>query len=240
MKTIGEISNITGLSIRTLRYYDEIGLLKPDEVTQAGYRLYNEEAESRIQSILLFRELRFSLKEIAEILDSPDFDLKKAIDDRIKLLEIEKKRIDELISYAREIQKKGAKNVKFESLENEKEAYRTEARARWGETKAYKEYLEKENGGQSLGERAEKLMILFAKAGKLREKSPDNSEVQKIIREIQSFITENFYTCTKEMFAGLGSMYASDERFKKNIDKYGGSGTAEFVSRAIEIYCADN
>ena len=81
-------------------------------------------------------------------------------------------------------------------------------------------------------------MAVFGKFAECRKKgnTADSNEVQTLVKELQAYITENFYTCTKEILAGLGQMYVADERFKTNIDKYG-DGTAEFVSKAIEIYC---
>lgn len=79
MRTVKEISKLTGISVRTLHYYDSIGLLKPTKVTKAGYRLYDDTALHRLQNILLFRELQFSLKEIKTILDNPDFNLQEAL-----------------------------------------------------------------------------------------------------------------------------------------------------------------
>ena len=107
MRTVKEVSKITGVSVRTLHHYDAIGLLKPTEVTKAGYRMYDDTALSRLQSILLFRELQFPLKEIKMILDSPGFDLSEAIAQQIGLLELQYKHIGELITFAREIQNDG-------------------------------------------------------------------------------------------------------------------------------------
>ena len=108
MRTVNEVSKLTGVSVRTLHHYDAIGLLKPTKVTAAGYRLYDDTALGRLQSILLFRELQFPLKEIKAILDRPGFDLSAALAQQIRLLELQYKRMGELISFAREIQKKGA------------------------------------------------------------------------------------------------------------------------------------
>jgi len=113
------------------------------------------------------------------------------------------------------------------------DAYAAEAKAKWGKTEAYKEY-EKRGGGAEAGDA---MMALFAELGTLRDLSPDSAPVQAAVKKLQDFITANYYTCTKQIFAGLGRMYAADERFKENIDRSGGEGTAEFVSKAIEIYC---
>ena len=114
MRTVKEVSKLTGVSVRTLHYYDAIGLLEPTKVTDTGYRMYDDTSLSRLQNILLFRELQFPLKEIKEILDSPNFNQEEAIAQQIKLLELQYKHIGELISFAREIQTKGVKTMNFE------------------------------------------------------------------------------------------------------------------------------
>ena len=93
MRTVNEVSKLTGVSVRTLHHYDAIGLLKPTEVTEAGYRLYDDTALSRLQNILLFRELQFPLKEIKAILDSSNFDPLEALAQQIELLELQYKHI---------------------------------------------------------------------------------------------------------------------------------------------------
>ena len=106
MRTVKEVSKLTGVSVRTLHHYDAIGLLKPTAVTQAGYRLYDDAALGRLQTILLFRELQFPLKEIKAILDSPGFDRSQALEQQIALLELQYQRMGELLAFAREMQKK--------------------------------------------------------------------------------------------------------------------------------------
>ena len=103
MKTVKEVSRITGVSVRTLHHYDAIGLLKPTAVTEAGYRLYDDRALGKLQTILLFRELEFPLKEIKEMLDAADFDPMAALDDQIRLLELRREKLDQLIEHARHI-----------------------------------------------------------------------------------------------------------------------------------------
>ena len=117
--------------------------------------------------------------------------------------------------------------------------YAAEAKAKWGKTEAYKEYEQKSHGKSKnqINASGDALMGLFSEIGKLRHLSPDAQEVQAAIAGIQAFITDNYYNCTKPILAGLGQMYVADERFRENIDRAGGTGTAEFVSHAIEIYC---
>lgn len=241
MRTVKEVSKITGVSVRTLHHYDAIGLLKPTKVTEAGYRLYDDTALSRLQNILLFRELQFPLKEIKGILDSPDFDPAEAIAQQIGLLELQYKHIGELIAFAREIQSKGVTTMNFDVFDkNEMEKYKTEVKERWGSTKAYQEYRQKDIAGNegSYSKIAEELMAMFSELGGFKHFTPDSDEVQKKICALQQFITEHYYVCTNEILSGLGQIYVGDERFKKNIDSAGGEGTAEFVSRAISVYCS--
>lgn len=232
MKTVKEISRLTGISVRTLHYYDEINLLKPTQITDAGYRLYDDTALERLHSILLFKELQFPLKEIKAILDNPNFDQQAALKEQISFLELQKKRLDKIISSARNMLMKGAENMSFSAFDKtELEQYAKEAKQKWGHTDAYKEYEQKHSDSS---DKTEPLMQIFTEIGKIKHLPPDSKEAQNLMKELQNFITENYYLCTNEILKGLGQMYISDERFKNNIDKAGGSGTAEFTAKAIK------
>lgn len=240
MRTVKEVSKLTGVSVRTLHYYDAIGLLKPTKVTEAGYRMYDDAALSRLQNILLFRELQFPLKEIKVILDSPNFNQEEAIAQQIRLLELQYKHIGELISFAREIQSKGVRTMNFEVFDtNEIEQYKSEVKAKWGHSKAYQEYEKRaaSHGENNYVKFADEIMSLFTKFGTMKQLPPTDKAVQEKVAVLQSYINENFYTCNNEILKGLGEMYVCDERFKKNIDCFGGEGTAEFVRQAIFAYC---
>ncbi len=237
---VHKVAKLTGVTARTLHYYDEIGLLKPAAITEAGYRMYDDTALGRLQNILLFRELQFPLKEIKVILDSPDFDPQEALAQQIKLLELQYKHIGELIAFIREIQNKGAAAMNFDVFDkSEIEKYEAEVKARWGNTKAYQEYREKDiaRNKDSHDKLANQLMTMFSKLGELKRLTPDADEVQKKISALQQFITNHYYVCTDEILCGLGEMYVCDERFRNSIDKAGGEGTADFVKQAIAIYC---
>lgn len=240
MKTVNEVSKLTGVSVRALHHYDAIGLLNPTQVTDAGYRLYDDTALARLQTILLFRELQFPLKEIKSILDSPDFNREQALKQQIGLLELQRRQLDTLISFAREIIETGVNNMDFSAFDKtEIEQYKAEVKERWGKTDAYKEY-EQKTAGQSekvQTEAAEKLMQVFAEFGKIKHLAPESDAAQALVKELRQCITENYYDCTKPILESLGQMYVGDERFKANIDARGGVGTAEFASKAIEIYC---
>lgn len=241
MQTVNEISKLTGVSVRTLHHYDAIGLLKPTKVTKAGYRLYDDTAISRLQIILMFRELQFPLKEIKAILDNPAFDIMEALGQQIKLLELQKKHIEELISFARGIQCKGGSKMEFSVFDKtEMEQYAAEVKDRWGSTQAYKEYEEraKRKTNREQEESAKQLLELFAEIGTLRQLPPDDEVVQEKISMLQKFITDNFYNCDDKMLNGLSQMYVNDERMQRNIDQAGGVGTAEFVKKAIAVYCS--
>ena len=240
MKTVKEVSSLTGLSVRTLHHYDAIGLLKPTRMTEAGYRLYDDAALQRLQSILLFRELQFPLKEIKVILDTPGFDPMEALEQQIKLLELQRKHLDDLISHARQIQKAGVITMDFSTFDTaEIDRYAAEAKAKWGTTDAYKEFQQNTAGTspaqmKSIGDA---LMDIFAEFGTIRHTSPASEEAHALVAKLQSFITEHYYTCTKQILCGLGQMYITGDSMTKNIDKAGGKGTAEFAHQAIEVYC---
>ena len=228
---IKEFAAFTGVSVRTLHYYDEIGLLVPACVDRStGYRYYDGNSLLRMQEILFYRELDFSLKCIGEILSSPDYDKQKALKEQKHLLMLKKERLEGLIS-AIDGAMKG--ETVMSAFDNSKfESYKEEVKAKWGKTEAYREY--EQRGSRDTGDG---LMAVFAELGKVRQLDPAASEVQEQVKNLQDFITANYYTCTKQILQGLGQMYAADPRFKENIDRAGGAGTADFAARAIEIYC---
>lgn len=244
---IRDFAKLTGVSIRTLHYYDEIGLLKPSIVDeQNGYRFYDEENLERMQEILFYRELDFPLKSIMSILSSPDYNKKSALKEQKNLLTLKKQRLERLISALDQAMKgeKIAMNI-FDNSEFEKkrEKYAKEAQEKWGNTAAYKESAEKtksysQEKWNDLNSGMDSLMAEFAQC-KSNGLAPEDAETQALVKKWQDFISANYYNCTKEILSGLGKMYTADERFKENIDKHG-EGTAEFMAAAIEIYCSTN
>ena len=117
--------------------------------------------------------------------------------------------------------------------------YETESRSRWGDTAAYREHEQKTKNytKEKWAEANDGLMAIFAEFAACKDSgtSADSAEAQSLVAQLQAHITANYYTCTDEILAGLGKMYVCDERFKKNIDKYG-EGTAEFTAEGIRIY----
>ncbi len=241
MKTVKEVSKQTGISVRTLHHYDEMGLLKPTSVTEAGYRLYDDTALERLQHILLFRELQFPLKDIKEILDSPDFDRNKALEQQIELLTMKKEHLENLIQFARGIRWLGVKYMDFSAFDTKKmDVYAAQAKESWGKTDAYKEFEEKSKDWTDTTKSniAKDMMFLFAEFGEMKDLDPADDKVQAQVKKLQEYISEHFYNCTNQILSGLGQMYACGGEFTTNIDSYGGEGTAEFTNKAIQIYCA--
>ena len=236
---IKEFARFTGVSVRTLHYYDEIGLLHPAQVDRAtGYRFYDEQSLLRMQEILFYRELDFPLKSIEEILSSPNYDKNQALKEQKKLLILKKERLERLISAVDSAMK--GENVMKAFDNTEFENYKAEAREKWGSTDAYKEHQEKTKGyskdkWNSMAAGMDAIMGRFA-AVMQNGDAADSTTAQDLVKALQSHITENYYTCTKEILFGLGQMYVADERFKANIDKHG-DGTAAFICEAIKAYC---
>ena len=240
MRTVHEVSELSGVSIRTLQYYDKIGLLPPAKYTEAGYRLYDDAALETLQQILLFRELQFPLKEIKEIIGSPNFDRSKALQQQIKLLKLKKEHLENLIDLATGIKAVGVKELTFDAFDTRKiDEYAAQAKASWGTTPEYKEYEQKSKNWtkEDRANVSQGMMDIFAEFGQLRHTDPASEEAQKQVKKLQDYITEHMYTCSKEILQGLGRMYAGGGDFTTNIDQYGGEGTAEFAHLAIEVYC---
>ena len=203
-----------------------------------GYRFYDNNSLLRMQEILFYRELDFSLKSIGEILSSPNYDTNKALKEQKNLLTLKKERLERLISAVDDAMK--GENVMSAFDNSEFENHKAEAKEKWGKTDAYKEHTEKtkhysKDKWNNLTEEMNDILAEFAACMKSGEES-DSAEVQNLVKMLQSHITENYYLCTNEILAGLGQMYVADERFKNNIDKHA-DGTAAFICEAIEVYC---
>ncbi|EYE87520.1 MerR family transcriptional regulator [Fervidicella metallireducens AeB] len=249
MYKIKEVADMVGISVRTLHHYDEIGLLKPESITQAGYRLYTEKNLEKLQQILFFKELDFDLKTIKEILDDPDFDRKRALELHRQLLIKKRDRLNKIIECVENTIESAERGIKmskenmfnaFDMSEIEKyqKKYAEETKQKYGHTNAYKESMEKtskytKNDWSDIMQKASEIYIEIAS---LMDRSPDDEDVQRAVKKWRQYITDNFYNCTVDIFRGLGELYVSDERFKNNIDKIK-EGLAEFLSEAIKIYC---
>lgn len=238
---INEVAKLTGITVRTLHYYDEIGLLPPCEITESGYRIYDEDSLEKLQQILFFRELDFPLNEIKEIMENPNYDKSQALERQRELLIKKRDRLEQLIALVNRTME-GEQQMSFQEfditeIEKMKEQYAAEVKERWGDTEAYAQSQEKTskyskqqwNFLQGEGD------AILQQFGKNRNERPDSAIAQELVRKWQDYITINYYQCTNEILSGLGLMYVGDERFTKNIDKYG-EGTADFMSRSIQYY----
>ncbi len=240
MMTVKEVSDLTGVSIRTLHYYDQLGLLPAAGHTDSGYRLYDDAALERLQQILLFRELEFPLKDIQRILTNSAFDRRKALAQQIELLTLKKQHLESLISLAQKTLTTGGTYMDFTAFDTQKiQEYTRQAKQQWGATSAYKEFEQKtaHQTAQEAADMGSRLMEILAVFGGMQHKSPTAPAVQTQVKALQAFITEHYYTCTKEIFAQLGQMYGAGGAFTENINAAGGPGTAEFAAKAIEVYC---
>ena len=243
--SVGETSRLFSISVRTLRYYDEIGLLKPSEIAPSGYRYYDDNAVETLQQIMFYKALRLPLDEIAAVLSNPAYDRRQALERHRELLLRERDRIDRLVALVGktlngEDTEMDIKNnlEAYAELERTKEQYADEVKARWGNTDAYRE-SEKKHAGYTPEKElaiAAEAEELFKKFAALRGSAPDSTPVQELARLWQAHITEYHYTCTKEILSCLGQMYVADRRFTENIDRFG-EGTAKLISDAIKVYC---
>jgi DNA-binding transcriptional MerR regulator len=249
MYKVKQVSKLVGISVRTLHHYDEIDLLKPEFITTAGYRLYSDTDLERLQQILFFKELDFTLQEIKNIIDSPSFDRKSALKAHRELLAEKKKRLEKLIESldkTLEAVEGGIEMSKKEmfdgfdmtEIERHKEKYAEETKERYGDSDAYKESMKKtskynkEDWGRISSERE----AIDKRIIDNMDKGIEDPMVQEGVAELRQHITDNYYNCTVEIFRGLGDLYVCDERFTKNIDK-NKPGYAEFLREAMHYYC---
>ncbi len=241
---ISEFAKFTGVSVRTLHYYDEIGLLKPDFIDcQNGYRFYGVAAAKRMQEILFYRELDFSLKDIKRIISSSDYNKHAALNGQKQLLILERQYLDKIIQML-DCVAKGEKIMNFDAFDkSEINEYKDEVKQRWGKTHAYKEQQKKtakytKNDWHNISNELNKIINNFSEI-KNTCKKPNSINAYLMVEKLKTFITETQYKCTNEILSSLGEMYISDQRFKNNIDK-AGEGTAEFISNVIKHYCKIN
>ncbi len=246
--TVGEISRLTGVSIRTLHHYDEIGLVVPGERTDSGYRLYGPAEVARLQEVLFYRELGFGLEEIKRMVDRPDHDRTTALDRQRRLLEAKAEHLMAMVDAldaAVEAERKGVPMSNEDMLgvfgDFDPAQYEEEARQRWGATGAYRESARRTAGysradweqiGRESAEVDQAFLALMAEG--VPAESPAAMEVAERHR---SHITKWFYECTSEIHAGLGRMYVADARYAERIDKVG-KGLAAYMSAAIEALSA--
>ena len=248
MMTAHEISRMSGLSVRTLHHYDKIGLFCPPAHSEAGYRLYDDASLERLLFIMLYRTLGFPLKDIRSLLENKHFDRNAALREQIEMLALKKEGLENMITLAQGLLWRGTNPVNsgtvssrdFELLDS-KRIQETIQKAKENVTRndLFKEYAErnKHRTKKENQQLEEDMLSLFTGFGKMRSSDPASEKVQRMVKELNDFITEHFYTCTPEVLAYLGRVYAGGGEFTETIDAAGGEGTGAFVCEAIRIYC---
>ncbi len=237
---IGDLSKISNVTVRTLRHYDKLGLLKPTKTTQSKYRIYDESSLNTLQEILFFKEMDFSLKEIKEIMSSPNYTRQGALTSQKEMLITKRNRLNKIINLIDRTINKGG-NMSFKEFSNQeiettKAKYDNEIRERYSHTKEYKQYSKKKYTKEELALIEEKGNEILNGFAKLMNKDPKEEIVQKQVRLWQEHISQYFYTCSKEMLLNLSIMYKEDERFKNNMNRFK-EGNTDFIVKAIEYYC---
>ena len=243
---INELAKISGVSVRTLHHYDRIRLLCPARDPDNDYRVYGKSEVDRLQQILLFRACGFPLKRIWELLDSPDFDREKAFCLQKKALIFEQKRISGMLAtLERSIDTMKGRDTmtdkeKFQGFDFSSNPYEQEARQRWGDEAVDKS--SRKLGAMSGSEKqkmGDTMNGLFEKLGGMMREAPESPAVQNAVAELYAFFNSGFgVQYTPEAFAGLGQMYVDDERFTKNIDRFG-EGLSVFLRDAMSVYAGN-
>ncbi len=241
--TIKKFSILTGVSVRTLQYYDKIGLLTPDYVDKkTRYRYYSNNNYLRIQEILFYKELDFSLKDILSIISNPSYNKIETLTKQKELLLIKRMKLDNIINNIECLEK--GENINMNEYNNKYEEnklrYKNEVLERWGNTDIYIEHNSKtKNYSKNKWNEIEiKMNEIFKKFNILLNNNIEvnNKLVLNEVKRLKDLITETQYTCTNEILLSLGNMYVHDERFRNNIDKVG-IGTASYINKAIIEFC---
>jgi len=238
---VKEVAELTGLTVRALHHYDAIGLVSPNERTSAGYRLYTHADLIALQQVLVYRELGLPLERIKQIVKDPTFDRQAAFEEQRRQLE---NKLEHTHAMLRAVDKALAA-MKGEPIMNAKELFdgfdpaehEEEAEARWGDTEAYKESAKRtKNYGpddwKALKAENDQIMSEVAKLV-IGGAKPTDEAAKDLAERHRLHIDRWFYPCSHTMHRGLGQMYVADERFTKNMDKFG-EGVAAFLAAAID------
>ena len=249
MYKIKEVSELAGISVRTLHYYDQIGLLTPAYVEENGYRLYDEENVARLHQVLFFKEMDLPLGSIKNILDDPQFNQLDALVKHKKNLVEKRKRLEKIIQSIDQavVMAKGGRQMSkkdmFEpfdmsKIEAHQEKYRKEVKEKYEGTEPFQQSQKKISSYQGNDWKAieKERQAIYQSLADLMDRDPADSEVQQLVHEWRMHISKHFYDCSVEIFKGLGEMYIADQRFKDNIDQTR-PGLAQYLHDAIQIYC---
>lgn len=246
--SVHEVARLTGITVRTLHYYDEIKLLKPTIVTDAKYRLYTNDDLSKLQEVLFFREVGFALKEIKSLITAHGYNREEALKRHIKILKAQQQRIDELIELVND-KISGKQEYSFEAFSTSKilelqAQFRDEIIESWSDTNSCKEFTDifskesRKSQQEKWNEYLSKTKIVFELLAEYENENPSKAEVQEIVKGWQEYIFENFYECNNQMLSYLGELYVTDERFSSFINRFGKGDLASFFNRAIKVFCS--
>lgn len=250
--TIQKLGNLAGVSTRTLRYYDEIGLLKPARTSSSGYRIYSQREVDLLQQILFYRELGLSLEDIRSIVTDPDFDGARALREHRNQLLDKRKQLDALIANVEKTMASQEGRIqmsdreKFEGfkrqmIEENEQKYGREIREKYGEDKVEQSNRKLMNMTEEEYEKvtqlSNELNATLAEAFKTGDPAGELAQMAADLH--RQWLTFHWSEYSKEAHAGLAQMYVDDERFKAYYDK-DQPGTAEFLRDAIRIYTGMN
>jgi len=243
--TVKQLAKAAGVTVRTLHYYDEIGLLKPSFLKENGYRCYEEKELVKLQQILYFRELDFALEDIVQIINAPGYKVLEALAEQRTLLAMKRARLDGLLVTIESTMKKLKEGINMSTdelfaafSESPFEQYKEEVKAKWGRTDAYRQSIERtrrwtKEDFERIKEEGQAITLSLAK---LMGNGFAHAEVQaQIERHFQHI--NRFYDCSYEMYRNLGNMYCEDPRFAENYNTVA-PHLAEFMRDAIAYYCS--
>ncbi|HEX2979179.1 MAG TPA: MerR family transcriptional regulator [Anaerolineaceae bacterium] len=240
--TVKQLGKLAGVTPRTLHYYDEIGLLQPANHGDNGYRYYGEEAVLRLQQILLYREMDFSLEQIRTILDRPDFDLLEALQEHRKALLGKVNRLTSLIETVDKTMKHIRGEIEMQDHdyyhgfdEEQQKEYAREAERRWGDSAAQSQKrwnrMSREQKNTFLGRMHE----VSDNLARSMDHGPESPEAQEGIDRWYRLVNEECFTCSLEVFENLGHMYTADPAFTATYENIR-PGMAAFMEAAMTFY----
>ncbi|HUJ56853.1 MAG TPA: MerR family transcriptional regulator [Kofleriaceae bacterium] len=240
--TVGELAKLTGITVRALHHYDELGLVVPSQRTDAGYRLYDDGDVLRLQQVLLYRELGMPLGEIAAVLDDPAHRRADALREHREVLIGKRARIDAMVTAIDAAlgleEGRVMKDEQVKSLFDgfDPEAYADEARERWGDSDAYKESARrtKRYGKAEWDQIRREADAINARLVELMGEGarPDDARVRGMVETHRAHIDRWFYPCSAAMHRNLAELYVGDPRFEANLDRLA-PGFARFLHDAI-------
>lgn len=246
--TVQKLGKLAGISTRTLRYYDEIGILKPARINSSGYRIYGNREVDLLQQILFYRELGFNLEDIKEIILSSDFEPTKALREHHERLLARRRQLDMLIANVEKTlasaegsmfmsDKEKFEGFKDKLIKENEEKYGSEIRKKYGDEKVDNSNQKYKNMTNEQYEAFKKLEneVLETLQAAIKEGRPEGQLAQRAAELHKEWLCYTWDKYSKEAHIGLAHMYVEDERFKAYYDKVQ-AGAAEFLRDAILIY----